>query len=456
MHDPTCGHPGFELQCNSNGSAVFNMSQNEYKVKDIVYKEKKVRLQNTALLTKSSQKCENLDIRNLTTDFRFSIDKQTTQNLVLMSNCSDNFSSGLDTYRIGTCENNTIEYVMLENDTNMRNMTGKCGVVVEAPVEAGGGPTQGVANLMHHHRRNYKPDKILCLDPYYNRCLPKDCGDGLNISYPFAIRTLHDPICGYPGFVVHCNSNGSAVFNMSQNEYKVKDIVYKEKKVRLQNTALLTKNSQNCENLDIRNFTTDWRLSINNHTTQNLVLMSNCSGNTSSGLVPGMDIYRVGSTRSCEKDTIKYAMLKNDTNLRNMTGRCSVVVETPVETGGGEGWRVNGTNYGEVMEQGFELTWRAPDCGECETSGGTCGFNATALRFVCFCTDRPHARFLRPNISPSPTYKPNRGSILKPIGDRRSSPPSLYVNFEIIVLPMWDWDKSDGIGVFLGYLCRIL
>ncbi|GKD82240.1 leaf rust 10 disease-resistance locus receptor-like protein kinase-like 1.2 protein [Tanacetum coccineum] len=101
--------------------------------------------------------------------------------------------------------------------------------------------------------------------------------------------------------------------------------------------------------------------------------MSKCS---SSGLDPGMDIYRVGS---CEKNSTEYAMLENDTNMRNMTGRCGVVVEAPVEVSGGEGWRVNGTNYGEVMERGFEMTWRWQDCGECKRSGGRVTYLSSLL-----------------------------------------------------------------------------
>ncbi|GKD86576.1 leaf rust 10 disease-resistance locus receptor-like protein kinase-like 1.2 protein, partial [Tanacetum coccineum] len=165
------------------------------------------------------------------------------------------------------------------------------------------------------------------------------------------------------------------------------DIEYNKKKFRVQNTAVPTKNCQKLENLDIRNFTIGSQFSIVNHTNQNLVLMSNCSGNS---LDPGMDIYRVGSIGSCEKNTTEYAMLKADTNMKNMTRRCGVVVETPVEVSGGEGWRVDGTNYGEVMERGFEMTWRAQDCGECAKSGGRCGYNATAREPICFCSDRPH------------------------------------------------------------------
>ncbi|GJR51798.1 leaf rust 10 disease-resistance locus receptor-like protein kinase-like 1.2 protein [Tanacetum coccineum] len=143
--------------------------------------------------------------------------------------------------------------------------------------------------------------------------------------------------------------------------------------------------------------------------------MSNCSGNTSSD----MDIYRVGS---CEKNATKYAMLENDTNLRNMTGRCGVVVKAPVEVGGGERWRVDGMNYNEVMERGFELTWRATDCGECAKSGGMCGYNATDERFVCFCTDRPHSKSCKPhpqsNIPPEQQLNDILISKVKNISDR--------------------------------------
>nr|GEV85539.1 leaf rust 10 disease-resistance locus receptor-like protein kinase-like 1.2 [Tanacetum cinerariifolium] len=383
------------------------MAQNEYKVKDIMYEKKRVRLENT-VLTRSSQNCASLDIRNFTIGWQFSIVNHTTRNILLMSNCSGSSSSnldpGMDIYRvgpIGSCEKNTTKYAMLEKDANLRNMTGRCGVVVEARVELSGGEGWRVNGTIYGEvmERGFE---LTWRAPDCGECAKSGGRCGFNATAirfvcfcpdrPHSESCKPDPLCGHPRFEVQCNSSiGSAVINLSQNEYKVKDIDYKEKKVRLENTATLTftENSQKCVNLDIRNFTTGWRWSINNHTTQNLVLMSNCSGNTSSG----MDIYRV---RSCEKDSIKYAMLKNDTNFSNMTGRCSVVVEAPVEVSGDEGWRVDGTNYGEVLERGFELTWQATDCCECAKSGGRCGYNATALRFVCFCTDRPHSRSCKP------------------------------------------------------------
>nr|GEY16089.1 leaf rust 10 disease-resistance locus receptor-like protein kinase-like 1.2 [Tanacetum cinerariifolium] len=71
---------------------------------------------------------------------------------------------------------------------------------------------------------------------FYNLCLPKQCGDVINIRYPFFIKNIQDPLCGHPRFELECN-NGSAVIQIAGNKYFVKGIEYERKSVRLITTA---------------------------------------------------------------------------------------------------------------------------------------------------------------------------------------------------------------------------
>lgn len=230
------------------------------------------------------------------------------------------------------------------------------------------------------------------LDPNYEACVPKDCGDVRNITYPFFIDGEQDPSCGYPGFEVHCNE--SAMLRISGNEFVIKDIRYSNSYLRLQNAAILPNQTEPCPKM-IRNLTLDPnRFRFGNASTMKLVFISNCSGN----LTTDLEKY---SIKSCERSNKEVVMLDNDPNLKNVTDICgngSETVETPVELSGGVGRNlvVDGGNYRDVMERGFMLHWLATDCDVCLSSGGRCGFNRTKFGFRCFCPDRPHMVSCKP------------------------------------------------------------
>ncbi|GKC31628.1 protein kinase, catalytic domain-containing protein [Tanacetum coccineum] len=217
-----------------------------------------------------------------------------------------------------------------------------------------------------------------CLDPFYNLCLPKQCGDGINIRFPFFIKKLQDPICGRPSLELECNSNGSAVIQISGYEYSVKGVDYERKSVRL---VINTRSPNITCPSPVTNFTTNWRFKINNSLTTNLVFLKNCSR---SQLPVNLTRYRIPS---CDQ----LVMLGDDANLVFGKEVCTNVVVAPVELED-ENTVVDGGNYIKVMDRGFTSTWTAVRCDNCEISGGRCGFNVTTMQFVCFCSDRPHSR----------------------------------------------------------------
>lgn len=224
------------------------------------------------------------------------------------------------------------------------------------------------------------------VDRFYEACVPRECGEVRNISYPFFIRGLQDSSCGYPGFDLNC-SNKSPILRISGKDFVIKEIKYENSSIRLQNAAILPNRTESCPST-IGNLTLDPnRFQISNVTNTTLLLISNCSVE----LPVNLERYRIGS---CEKRD-EMVILANDTNLRNLTTICGDgrrSVETPVDLSGEEGRSVvvDGGNYTEVLERGFVLHWLAADCGRCLSSGGRCGFNKTTFGFRCFCTDRPH------------------------------------------------------------------
>ncbi|KAJ0718073.1 putative wall-associated receptor kinase, galacturonan-binding domain-containing protein [Helianthus annuus] len=225
------------------------------------------------------------------------------------------------------------------------------------------------------------------LDPIFESCVPKDCGDGINISYPFFIHDIQDPNCGYPGFELHCN-NRSTILQLPESNFTVKHIDYNISRIRIQSSMFTSNRTDHCLS-SIRNITSDPnRFMIDNNTTTKLYSISSCSSNVSRVL----EKYR---NRLCENE--EYVMVKDDMNFKNLTdgcGRGGKIVAMPVELGGGE--VVDGGNYMEVVEKGFVMRWHAADCGVCERSGGRCGFNRTVFQFRCLCPDRPHMVSCKP------------------------------------------------------------
>ncbi|KAJ0545440.1 putative protein kinase RLK-Pelle-WAK-LRK10L-1 family [Helianthus annuus] len=234
------------------------------------------------------------------------------------------------------------------------------------------------------------------VNPLYESCVPKHCGDGRNISYPFYIDGIQEPYCGYPGFELHCDNNGSSILRLSESNFAVKHIEYNKSRIRLQSSMFTSNRTDHCLST-IRNITSDPnRFMIDNNTTTKLYSISSCSSNVSRVL----EKYR---NRLCENE--EYVMVKDDMNFKNLTdgcGRRGKIVAMPVELGGGG--VVDGGNYTEVVEKGFDMRWRAGDCDVCETSGGRCGFNRTVFQFRCYCPDRPHMVSCKPEKPKKPNH----------------------------------------------------
>ncbi|XP_076913983.1 LEAF RUST 10 DISEASE-RESISTANCE LOCUS RECEPTOR-LIKE PROTEIN KINASE-like 1.2 [Bidens hawaiensis] len=240
----------------------------------------------------------------------------------------------------------------------------------------------------------------LGLDPKYESCVPKDCGDGQNISYPFYINGKQDQDCGYPGFELQCKNN-SPVIQISKIEFTIIHIQYENHRIRLKRPAV----SPNCTPVLSSNLTLDPNrfVIVNKTTTTNLLMVSNCVELNSNSIFNSTQFerYRIPS---CE--TTEYVMVEHDANFQTLMDGCGgggKVVEIPVELD--KSVEVDGGNYREVVERGFDMRWLAAECGGCESSGGRCGFNMTVFQFSCFCPDRPHRVSCKPE-------KPNRKLIV--------------------------------------------
>uniref|UniRef100_A0A5B7A6H5 non-specific serine/threonine protein kinase n=1 Tax=Davidia involucrata TaxID=16924 RepID=A0A5B7A6H5_DAVIN len=232
------------------------------------------------------------------------------------------------------------------------------------------------------------------VDPQFEACVPKNCGNGQNISFPFWIDGEQDSSCGYPysGFRISCQ-NGHPILHIPNNDYVVQKIFYNNQTLLVynSNTAVLDFNSP-CFPTLIRNVTFEGDWFTYGPNVSDLFLLSNCS----LPLPENLSSYKLGCAGN-NGAGLGLAMLGNDRNLSYALERCRTNVKAPVEVYGDD--ESNGIeDYVEMLRNGFVLKWKASNCSTCERSGGRCGFDADEYHFKCFCPDRPHASRCNPRV----------------------------------------------------------
>nr|CAD1823505.1 unnamed protein product [Ananas comosus var. bracteatus] len=209
------------------------------------------------------------------------------------------------------------------------------------------------------------------------------CG-GVEISYPFwrsdgppSFSAVH---CGYPGFGIACEEDKQQPILQigSGHSYKVTNIDYANRTINLtdMDVILATPDTIGCPR-SLHNFTfsSDVASSLNyTGADANLTFFFNCPD--PAGLQPDFPHnvipclgYEGNSTFVFRSDDVPY-------NFTFWSGTCEDVVVAPVLLD------ILATyNFSEALNYGFQLAWMAgaPEgCGECESSGGRCGFNQTS------------------------------------------------------------------------------
>ncbi|XP_062158440.1 LEAF RUST 10 DISEASE-RESISTANCE LOCUS RECEPTOR-LIKE PROTEIN KINASE-like 1.2 isoform X3 [Alnus glutinosa] len=216
----------------------------------------------------------------------------------------------------------------------------------------------------------------LSLNQKFQACTPRACGNGPNISYPFWIQDEQQPFCGYPNFGITCNEQ-NPVLEISNDEYIIKDIFHSNQSLLVANAAVY---KDACPtplhnvNLDRTPFNLTFTLYHSD-----LSFFYNCTS------VPAYPTYEVACA---SKDNLhSFAVFHEEAYQLEKT--CQSLVNVPVDMLIGDNWTsLFHMNYTEILKMGFLLTWSAPNCSNCENSGGRCGFDNS--EFVCFCLDGDH------------------------------------------------------------------
>ncbi|KAL5726460.1 hypothetical protein ACHQM5_009502 [Ranunculus cassubicifolius] len=232
------------------------------------------------------------------------------------------------------------------------------------------------------------------VDENFEACLPINCGQGPNISYPFWIDGRQNSTCGFPGFGLSCKDR-EPILRHSDEEYSISEIEYTDQSVFIKRAGLP---NSICS-------PETYRVNYNNllfsivPSDVNLSLFFNCNDSSWNE----NDRYSFG----CDIDDSRrrfLAILSNDTMLKyvNESGKCENQVEMHVDVSENRSLGSPKEFVDVFLEKGFHLKWNATICDECSNSNGRCGFNYTTFRFTCFCADRPHLRSCdgRPTVKP--------------------------------------------------------
>ncbi|KAF8369534.1 hypothetical protein HHK36_032443 [Tetracentron sinense] len=218
-------------------------------------------------------------------------------------------------------------------------------------------------------------------DRQFEACAPRDCGNVLNISYPFWISDEQESYCGYPNFEITCKDS-KPILTMSDDDSIIRDIFYKNQSFLVANEALNT----TCPT-PLNNFTLDrtpFNYSLNH---ADIFFFYNCTS------VPdGEHLYKVPCASNSSHKSVAVFVHEGGVDYWNYTSwNCQSSVSTPIdvdEDGGFE--KIIDLNFTYYLKEGFLLNWTAMNCSECEGSGGHCGFDNS--EFMCFCKDQPHRR----------------------------------------------------------------
>ncbi|XP_062074560.1 RING-H2 finger protein ATL20-like [Humulus lupulus] len=206
-------------------------------------------------------------------------------------------------------------------------------------------------------------------------CTRKNCSPtGLTIRFPFQISDGHDrpyfnlqnsPRCGYPGFELSCRNNTSdAILSLPAGDFAVRMIFYGAQ-------VLTIDDPDNC--LPRRFLDTKFTVSGTPFRVRNLGSFTflNCSSAPETGNGNGVEPVIVPCLSGSGYTVV--AMPEIFASVFLSTPSCSVVSTAAlVPVTSSEKWWEG--DWGFYLRASVGLTWREPDCGQCEKLGGECGF----------------------------------------------------------------------------------
>ncbi|WVZ69232.1 hypothetical protein U9M48_018048 [Paspalum notatum var. saurae] len=241
------------------------------------------------------------------------------------------------------------------------------------------------------------------------RWRPYTCG-AVNISYPFYLagdtKAVPDrdgeSYCGYPGLAVSCDGGDRAVLRLGEDNYTISGIDYANLTVSLADADAADAGG-GCPSVD-HNVTipSDFPLAFPTISVVDyLFFFAGCSFGPDPDAdeprppkPPSLKPITCGGADKSPDDGSSFVVPRSDMPPGDWDSACRQVFEVPVLTASippnaedDPGWGNDG--YGKAIRAGFRLDWdrRSGACGQCEQSGGMCGYNSTGVFLGCLCAN---------------------------------------------------------------------
>ncbi|KAI3732149.1 hypothetical protein L1987_63348 [Smallanthus sonchifolius] len=216
-------------------------------------------------------------------------------------------------------------------------------------------------------------------------CPLHKCGD-VDINYPFwkIDSESTNQFCGYPGFGINCTTIDERsipqITFTGDSFHVLRTIKYSSIVLADRDVFSVGPDPNNCPR--VRHGINLQTLPLSfSEVNVNLSFHFSCTGFPSfASEIPCMEknqkksfVYIMNTSRPVEPDWDVYS--------------CSQEVVTTVLRENINRFPVLSTEFGRLLEGGFELKWRrTDDCGRCEDSYGQCG-HRNPTGFICFCRD---------------------------------------------------------------------
>ncbi|KAK0591496.1 hypothetical protein LWI29_002835 [Acer saccharum] len=196
------------------------------------------------------------------------------------------------------------------------------------------------------------------LDRQYEACVPRTCGNRLNISYPFWISQEQESFCGYPNFEITCKDE-EPVLRISNEDYIIKDFFYGNNSLLVASAAVYEETCPTpLHNLSLS------RTPFNLKSTKaDLFFWYNCTKKP-----PDYYTYPI----DCASNATHYSfagfheeiLVKANYSIDS----CQDSVYVPVDVDTTDVGNLLQMNYTEILKTGFFLNWTAHNCSSCEAS----------------------------------------------------------------------------------------
>ncbi|KAK1558824.1 hypothetical protein Q3G72_007117 [Acer saccharum] len=203
-------------------------------------------------------------------------------------------------------------------------------------------------------------------DEYCETSFCGNDGDVVPIRFPFQLERKQSGNCSFPGFRIGCNSHGKTILKLpNSGQFFVRDISYISQQISLYDPDNCLPGRLQSFNLSGSPFFVSF---YHNYT------FLSCPAQLTKSRYAAIDCLSNSTTSVLA--TISMSL------VNSMTPSCQIISTLPVPVS----WPVQyDEGFSNDLNNDLRLTWSAPDCTDCESSGGECGFKSSNSQEIgCF------------------------------------------------------------------------